>query len=169
MMEFEKPTTDIETLANKIKEKVPDVEVNVLGPRKLDIVATRENIKRLCRLMNAELGFEHATDVTAVDNRKSLEMVYLLTSYQNHCMAEIHVEVPNDDLTVDTVTDIWGGANWHEREVYDLFGIKFNGHPDLRRILLPETETIHPLRKSFKLKKDKTWNVDSRQKAKEGE
>jgi NADH-quinone oxidoreductase subunit C len=69
-------------------------------------------------------------------------------------MIRIKAEVPEDDCKIDTVTDLWKGANWHERECFDLFGIVFTGHPDLRRILLPEDWEGHPLRKDYPLKSD---------------
>ena len=160
-MTFEKPAMEIETIVQKIKARFPEAEVNIQNPRMLDFAVAKAEIKQYAQFMRDELGFEHITDLTAIDRRTNLEMVYILNSYRNFCTAEIRAEMPNDDMTIDTVSDVWGGANWHEREAYDMFGIKFNGHPDLRRILLPEDQDIHPLRKTFKLKKDKRWNTES--------
>ncbi len=160
MLTFERPVMEIQAIVQSIRQRFEAIEeLNITEPGRLEMVVARENIKALCRFMHDEMGFEHITDLTAVDHRTKYEMVYQLCSYQNHCTAEVRAEVPTDDASVDTVSDIWGGANWHEREAYDMFGIGFNGHPDLRRILLPEDETIFPLRKSFKLRKDSTWNL----------
>jgi NADH-quinone oxidoreductase subunit C len=104
-----------------------------------------------------------------VDYKKNLEVVYHVNSYRNHCIAQIRVEVPSDDPSIDTVSDIWGGANWHEREAMDMFGITFKGHPDPRRILLPEDADYHPLLKSFKISKKNDWNVEDKTQPKEGE
>lgn len=100
--------------------------------------------------------FEMLLDITAVDylNRKEkrFEVVYLLLSIKNK--TRIRLKVPVDDgEKVPTASLLWKNANWLEREVYDMFGIEFEGHPDLRRILLyPEFEG-HPLRKDYPLKK----------------
>jgi len=142
MLTYDRPVMEIQAIAQSIKQRFQDIgELNIPELGRLEMVVPRENIKALCRLMHDELGFEHITDLIAVDNRTKYEMVYQLCSYRNHCTAEVRAEVPTDDASVDTVSDIWGGANWHEREAYDMFGITFKGHPDLRRILLPEDET----------------------------
>jgi len=101
--------------------------------------------------------FDYLTDVTAVDYRDPelpLEVVYQLRSLARK--ADLRVKIPLDkqgDLTVDSVVDLWRGADWLEREVYDMFGVTFRGHPDLRRILMWETYAEgYPLRKDFPLR-----------------
>jgi len=76
-------------------------------------------------------------------------LVYHICSVENKDSVTMKLDVPRDNPTVDSVSSIWSGANWHEREVYDLFGITFRGHPDLRRIVLPENWQGHPLRKDY--------------------
>jgi len=102
-------------------------------------------------------GFDYLTDVTAVDYRDPelpLEVVYQLRSLARK--VDLRVKIPLDkqgDLTVDSVVDLWRGADWLEREVYDMFGVTFRGHPDLRRILMWETYAEgFPLRKDFPLR-----------------
>jgi NADH-quinone oxidoreductase subunit C len=101
--------------------------------------------------------FDYLTDVTAVDYRDPelpLEVVYQLRSLTRK--VDLRVKIPLDkqgDLTVDSVVDLWRGADWLEREVYDMFGVTFRGHPDLRRILMWETYAEgYPLRKDFPLR-----------------
>jgi len=101
--------------------------------------------------------FDYLTDVTAVDYRDpelSLEVVYQLRSLDRK--VDLRVKIPLDkqgDLAVDSVVDLWRGADWLEREVYDMFGVTFRGHPDLRRILMWETYAEgYPLRKEFPLR-----------------
>jgi NADH-quinone oxidoreductase subunit C len=101
--------------------------------------------------------FNYLTDVTAVDYRdpeRPLEVVYQLRSLGRRADLRLKVALPPDaPLEVRTVTDLWRGADWLEREVYDMFGVIFTGHPDLRRILMWETYAEgHPLRKSFPLR-----------------
>ena len=99
--------------------------------------------------------YDHLADVTAVDygGGRPLEVVYQLWSIPHRAALRVKCELPLDALEVDSVTGIWAGANWLEREVYDMFGITFAGHPDLRRILMPDNYAEgHPLRKDFPLR-----------------
>jgi NADH-quinone oxidoreductase subunit C len=87
-----------------------------------------------------------------------LEVVYNLYSIQFRHSIRIRAQVPENDATIDTVTTLWTGADWHERECWDLMGISFNGHPDMRRILLPDDWVGHPLRKEYPLKGSVEWS-----------
>jgi len=100
---------------------------------------------------------EYLVDVTAVeyrDRERPLEVVYFLRSLERRADLRVKLELdPRGELTVDSVTPLWAGANWLEREVYDMFGVSFRGHPDLRRILMWETYAEgYPLRKDFPLR-----------------
>jgi len=101
--------------------------------------------------------FDYLVDVTAVefrDRERPIEVVYFLRSLQRRADIRIKVELqPSEELSVDSVWSLWHGADWLEREVFDMFGIAFKGHPDLRRILMWETYAEgYPLRKSFPLR-----------------
>ena len=99
-------------------------------------------------------AFDYLTDVTAVDYRDPelpLEVVYQLRSLTRK--VDLRVKIPLDkqgDLTVDSVVDLWRGADWLEREVYDMFGVTFRGHPDLRRILMWDEFEDFPMRKDYR-------------------
>lgn len=102
-------------------------------------------------------GFDYLVDVTAVefrDRELPLEVVYQLRALERREELRIKVELdPHGELAVDSVVDLWRGADWLEREVWDMFGVTFHGHPDLRRILMWETYAEgHPLRKDFPLR-----------------
>jgi NADH-quinone oxidoreductase subunit C len=104
-----------------------------------------------------EQKYNYLIDVTAVEHRepaRPLEVVYFLFSLEHKIQLCVKIALPKDgELAVDSVVPIWRGADWLEREVFDLFGIEFRGHPDLRRILMWETyEEGHPLRKDFPLR-----------------
>ncbi len=99
------------------------------------------------------LGFDNLMCLSAVDWPKEtpprLDVVYHLYSYKHDHTFVLKVQVPRDNPRVPTVEGTWGVANWHEREAFDLFGIAFDGHSDLRRILLPDDWQGHPLRKDW--------------------
>ncbi len=112
------------------------------------------------RSLHDKDGFNHLSDLTAVDwkDRGVIEVVVHLLSLtpgtdprstQGKRSVRVRTEVPRDRPELDSVTPIWSGANWYEREVWDLFGVNFPGHPDLRRIMTPEGFKGHPLRKDF--------------------
>lgn len=96
------------------------------------------------------IGFERLTMVTAVDWGEHFTMVYRLKSTELEIGLFLKTDVPREDPRVPTFCDLWPAANWQEREVLDLFGIVFEGHPDPRRMLLPEDWVGHPLRKDYK-------------------
>ncbi len=120
-----------------------------MQPRRVEADATREDLRAICTYLRDEEGFEHLSCISAVDWVTHLSNVYHLVSYQNNTMLQLNVRIPVEDPAVDTVSDIWKGALYHEREAYDLMGIQFHNHPDLRRILLPEDFAFHPLRKDY--------------------
>jgi NADH-quinone oxidoreductase subunit C len=99
-------------------------------------------------------GFSFLTDLTAVDRypaKPRFEIVYHLTAPDASSRVRLKVRVEEADATVPSATAEWPGANWFEREVFDLYGIRFEGHPDLKRILMPDDWEGHPLRKDFPL------------------
>ncbi|HET7746111.1 MAG TPA: NADH-quinone oxidoreductase subunit C [Vicinamibacteria bacterium] len=100
-----------------------------------------------------ELAFDNLMCLSAVDYPKEtpprMEVVYHLWSYTHRHLHVLKVHVPRDGAEVPTVERVWAVANWHEREAYDLFGIRFAGHSDPRRILLPDDWEGHPLRKDW--------------------
>jgi NADH-quinone oxidoreductase subunit C len=102
-----------------------------------------------CAQQLKTIGFDRLGMLTAVDLRDEFEMVYRLASRSLSAGAFVKTRLSRENAVVDSLCDIWPAANWQEREVWDLFGIRFEGHPDLRRILLPEEWPGHPLRKDY--------------------
>ncbi len=99
---------------------------------------------------SSNTSFDFLRSIATVDYREEFELVYLLFSYLHQHEFKLKVRLPRGNPSVPTVEKIWPGANWHEREAYDLMGIHFDGHSDLRRILLPDDWVGHPLRKDYK-------------------
>ena len=117
-------------------------------------VAEAERIAEVCGLAKNELGFDYLVDITAVDNYGDdprFTVVYELYGYGHRCHLRLKTDVSEEKSELPTVTGIWRTADWHEREIYDLMGVRFRGHPDLRRILMWEGYPYFPLRKDFPL------------------
>jgi NADH-quinone oxidoreductase subunit C len=110
-------------------------------------------IAEVCALAKREpaLRFDCLSNLSGVDypKREVIQVVYHLFSYPLRHWIVLKVDAPRDNPVVPTVCGVWNAANWQEREVYDLLGVIFTGHPDLRRILMPEDWPGHPLRKDF--------------------
>jgi len=118
------------------------------------LVVDTASAKAILGYCKDELDFDYLLDISSVDNFGTdprFEMVYELYSMSNASHLRIKCTVSEDDLEVDTVSDLWPTADWHEREVYDMMGILFRGHPDMRRILMWEGFPFFPLRKDFPL------------------
>lgn len=115
------------------------------------IEVSLEKLKEILRFMkeNEEMSFDHLVFVGGADEKESLRVIYCLFSYTHKHLILVETRLPRDNPEVETVSDIWITAEWHERETYDLVGIKFRNHPDMRRILLPEDWEGHPLRKDY--------------------
>lgn len=117
-------------------------------------VVDSEKIAEVCAVAKKELGFDFLKDVSSVDNYETAPrwtVVYHLYGTGHHCHLRLKTDVSEEKSELPTVNDVWRTANWHEREVYDMMGIRFRGHPDLRRILMWEGYPHHPLRKDFPL------------------
>ncbi len=115
---------------------------------------TAKDLREIAKFCRDELLFDYLIDVTSIDNfgeEPRFEIVYHLYSMPHAVHLRLKLKVPEEADAVDTVSDIWPTANWHEREIYDMMGIKFNGHPDLRRILMWDGYPFYPLRKDFPL------------------
>jgi NADH-quinone oxidoreductase subunit C len=118
------------------------------------ITVAREKIVAVCQFLKKEGAFDMLTDLAGVDNYGEdprYEVDYLLYSLTYRSHLRLKVLVSEDDMTVDSVTGVWQGADWHEREAFDMYGIRFRGHPNLKRILMWEGYPYHPLRKDFPL------------------
>jgi NADH-quinone oxidoreductase subunit C len=120
----------------------------------LTFVIEPEALIQVLTYCKESLGFDYLIDISSVDNfgtEPRYEVVYELYGLSHHRHLRIKTVVSEDDLQVPTATAIWPTANWHEREIYDMMGIRFTGHPDLRRILMWEGYPYFPLRKDFPL------------------
>ena len=119
-------------------------------------IVPREAIVDACRALRDEYGFDMLADLCGVDRGPEedprYEVNYHLFSTTHHGRLRLKVVLSEDEARVHTVTHLWKTADWHERETFDMFGVVFEGHPDLRRILLPSDFDGHALRKDYPLR-----------------
>ena len=147
---FQKPS--VEDIVSQLNAKCPCVNVTRTETRRVYATVPRENSYQVCKYIHDNLTFEHCSTVIGVDYVDHLTVVYHLTNYYTGVMIELSVDIPVDDPHIESVTSIWEGANWHERETWELFGIVFDNHPTLQRLLTPDTYEFVPFRKSYKLR-----------------
>jgi NADH-quinone oxidoreductase subunit C len=137
-------------LEQRFPGQVSDFKIEVLDPY---LTVDAAAIVDVCRFLRdrAGLNFEVLSDLTAVDwpKEEKIQVVYHLFSYRQNHQIVLKVDLPRGNPKLTTVEGVWKVGNWFEREVYDLFGVIFEGHSDLRRIMLPEDWTGHPLRKDY--------------------
>ena len=118
------------------------------------LLIERDEIAAIARCCKEELGFTYLVDIASVDNfgdEPRFEVIYELYQFERGEHLRLKLRVSEEALEVPTVSHVWRTANWHEREIFDMMGIRFGGHPDLRRILMWEGYPFFPLRKDFPL------------------
>ncbi len=167
MMNEEKENTEEAQplVLQKLQAKFADALLTTAEIRNgVSVVVNKENSYALLECLKTEFAYSSLVDITAVDNSKleselmqydyaRFMVVYHLYTYEGET-SRIRVKIPvhEKDLKVPSVTKLWKGANWLERETYDMFGIEFEGHPNLNRILTPDDFVGHPLRKDYPLR-----------------
>jgi NADH-quinone oxidoreductase subunit C len=137
-----------EKFGNRILESKPDA----LNPWS---AIEPSSVLEICQFLRADsrLSLDHLELLGGVDYKEHIEVVYVLYSIKHHHRYTIKVFLPRETPVVHSVESIWAVANWHEREAYDMFGIVFEGHSDLRRILCPDDWEGYPLRKDYQFPK----------------
>jgi NADH-quinone oxidoreductase subunit C len=149
---------DVEDLLGRLGGKAEHVED--IKPSIPAVRIPADSLVPACTYLRDELGYDHLACLTAIDWKENLEVVYNLWSYAKNRPIALRVSLTTDDPQVPSVTHVWKGADWLEREEYDLMGIHFVGHPDLRRIMLPEGWQGHPLRKDYDWKHEQYVGMD---------
>jgi len=146
-----------ELVPQKLKQQFNETDFEISEYLdELTIKLPKEKIVKVCEFLkkDSELEFLLCQDITAIDwatRKNRFTVVYHIYSFKNNFRLRLKADVDESDCRIDTVSSVWKGANWQERETYDMYGIKFNNHPDLRRMYMPEDFEYHPLRKDFPL------------------
>ena len=137
-------------LEKQFPGKVSNFKGDVFEPW---LMVDPQSVVEVCRFLRDQAGldFEVLSDLTAIDwpKEEKVQVVYHLFSYAHNHQIVLKADLPRENPTIATVEGVWKVANWFEREVYDLFGVIFEGHSDLRRIMLPEDWLGYPLRKDY--------------------
>jgi len=145
----------LEEIIKSLKDKFGEIVEKIEGTRDMPTIKVpSEKIIEIGAYLKDKcpISFEQLTDITCVDElpkKPRFKVVYHILSLSKNQRLRIVTYVDEETPEIDSVTGIWAGANWLEREAYDMFGIKFKGHPDLKRILMPFDYEHHPLRKDF--------------------
>ena len=146
-----------ELIPQKLKANFPLVDFEVSDYKnELSIRFDKKYVVEVCSFLKSdpELEFILCSDITAVDwatRKNRFTVVYNIFSLKHNFRLRLKADVDESDCSIDSVTSVWRAANFQERETYDMYGIKFNNHPDLRRMYMPEEFEYHPLRKDFPL------------------
>lgn len=146
-----------EELQSTIQKSYPKLEtLGEEASRDLTFLVPASEFIAFCTFLknDPQLLFENVMSVTAVDELERIDLVCHLNSYAKRHRITVKVPLSRENPKIPTLTGLWPGANWHERETFDLYGVVFEGHPDLRRILLDDTWEGHPMRKGYK-----HWNL----------
>lgn len=146
-----------ELVIKKLKDKFDEVDFDFTEYiNELTVKLPKLHMVSVCTFLKTDpdLEFLICEDITAIDwaeRKDRFTVVYHIYSLKHNFRLRLKADVDESDCTIDTVSDVWQAANWQERETYDMYGIKFNNHPDLRRMYMPEDFEYHPLRKDFPL------------------
>ena len=146
-----------ELIPQKIKENLTNVNFEQSEYRgELTLNFDKKDIVKVCSFLkkDPDLEFLLCEDITAIDwakRKNRFTVVYHIFSLKNKFRLRLKADVDEEECSIDSVSSVWKTANWQEREVYDMYGITFNNHPDLRRMYMPEEFEHHPLRKDFPL------------------
>lgn len=156
-----KMTNESLQIAEKLKVLFPQevIEINEFRGQ-VSVIVRPGRIKEIIKYLKEQEGFNHLQDLCGVDyypQKPRFEVVYNLYSIWRRLHIRIRAKVDDKEQEIESITELWQGADWHERECFDMFGIRFTGHPDLRRILMPEDWEGYPLRKDYPLKGKKLW------------
>jgi NADH-quinone oxidoreductase subunit C len=147
--------TESNTYLDTVRNDIQDLIVDVRGyASEMTIEVLPQNLRACIQTLKEKFGFNYLTDITASDHYTDtgrFEVAYNLTNLDEKQRIRVATRVEEDDPEVDSITDLYTAANWREREAYDMIGIRFANHPDLRRMFMPEDFEYFPLRKEFPL------------------
>ena len=142
----------ITALVRKVQSDLPEIEAKMLNESHVEFVTPKEKIRDIVTLLLESVQMLFPESVIGIDlEEDKYEVIYMFWSHLNNFLCQVRVSLNGPDPSIETVSDIISGLEWHERETHEMYGIKFEGNPDLSLLLLPEElEGKYPLRKRFK-------------------
>ena len=150
-----KSTTNVPSVVSGLRERFGEAILDAsVYAGEHTVLITRDSLVEVCTFLKAELGFTFLSDLGGIDRfteEERYEIFYNLVSIENEQRLRLKIRINETDLKAPTLTDVYRAADWNERECFDMFGIRFVGHPDLRRMYMPEDFEYYPLRKEFPL------------------
>jgi NADH-quinone oxidoreductase subunit C len=143
----------LDPVAAQLRAAFPNAEFRGVDPGVPSLVVSAENLVAVCHYLKSTPGleFDYLASVTAIDYLDRIDVVYQMRSLKTQRDFTLRVEVERDESALPSVTSVWRGADFQEREIYDLMGVRFADHPNLKRILLYDEFDGHPLRKDWRL------------------
>lgn len=150
-----KSTTEVDDVVQALRERFQDDildSVEYAGER--TVLVVKERIVDVCRFLKEEQGFGYLADLGGIDRFTEddrFEVMYNLVSFAKGKRIRLKVRIDEESMSLPSICEVFRAANWNEREAWDMLGLRFEGHPDLRRMFMPEDFEYHPLRKEFPL------------------
>ncbi len=135
-----------EGVFSALKNEFPNIS---LEAQTQCVIIEAKELKKTCLFLKGSLGFDYLMNLAAIDYKDKFALVYIFYSFQSKNKISLKIFLERNSPCTESIADIYRAADWHEREAYDLMGINFTAHPDLRRILLPDDWQGHPLRKDY--------------------
>lgn len=153
------PQNEIEKVAESVKGLGSVESVETRGSKRVRVRLRKDGLGSLCEGI-MKLGFDHCSCISTVDNIDHFTIVYSFWSTKKKCGLDAYIDFGKDEH-VPSISKYYGGANWHERESFDMMGVVFDGHPNLKRVLLSEDADYFPLRKDYKPQPEKEGPIDA--------
>ena len=141
----------IDTLKREFGDSI--LEISEPKEHRIDVLITEDKIIEVANYVKHDMGFTIPNMCTGIDYKDKMQVVWHVGSPNGPTLLVLKVNIDRDECDTDSLTPIWEGMNWHERETYDLLGVNFQNHPDLRRLLMPENWEGHPLREDYVYRK----------------
>lgn len=138
-----------ESIKESVNKEFSDVEVRFDLDNRVSVIVQPNQVVDVANYLKHEMGFVHPNMCTGIDRKDSMEVLWHIGNPETNILVVLRASLDRDSPKVSSLTNVWKGFDWHEREAYDMLGIDFLDHPDLRRILMPEGWEGYPLREDY--------------------
>lgn len=136
-------------IEDRLIDQFKDLKIEIAKEHRINVYATTENLIDIANFIKHDLGFSHPNMCTGIDTKENIEVLWHIGHPDSPILIILRASTDREKSEMPNLTNIWRGFNWHERETYDLVGVNFIDHPDLRRLIMPENWEGHPLREDY--------------------